>query len=145
MRNLFIIPVIIFIYIGCNRIETNDTLKKSDIKYIRSIGLLDSNEKIIKFYSQFKTRLAGNFFTDKRIATYWVDERNQSSPEIHNAYYSEVKSIDTVHYAGLTYSPYILVTKKDSTKFKVYIYGSKKSMESFLDNMVKTWKSNNTK
>jgi hypothetical protein len=145
MRNLIIIPFIIFFHIGCNRIETNDTLKKSDIKYIQSLGLLDSNEKIIKFYSNFKTRLAGNFFTNKRIATYWIDERDQNNPEIHNAYYSEVKAIDTVHYGGLTYSPYILVTKKDDSKFKVYIEGSKKSIGSFLDNMLKTWKSNNTK
>ena len=104
-----------------NHIETRDTLSKADIEYIQSLKLLDKGEKFCKFYSEYKKKVAGNFFTDKRIATYWIDERNKKKNKISFAFYPDIKSIDTVYEAGVTYSPYMLVTKKDNTKFKVSV------------------------
>ncbi len=65
--------------VGCsdNKIETDKTLSKADKQYIQSLKLLDTDEKVIKFYSEYKNKVAGNFFTDKRLAKYWVDERGE--------------------------------------------------------------------
>ncbi|MGO8056245.1 hypothetical protein, partial [Rhizobium leguminosarum] len=81
-------------------------LKKSDIVRIQNLNLLDPDETIIKFYSEYKKSVAGNFFTDKRMAKYWVDERDPTRNSWASAYYSEIKSIDTVYNAGLTFCPY---------------------------------------
>lgn len=63
-----------------------DTLEKTDIERIKKLDLLDRNEKIDKFYSEFKNEVAGNFLTDRRITKYWIDERDKtkdvSRPEI---------------------------------------------------------------
>ena len=63
---------------ACNHIETGDALSKTDIQRIQKLNLLDKGEKIYKFYSEFKNEVAGNFFTDKRIAKYWIDEKDKT-------------------------------------------------------------------
>src|SRR6187549_3450552 len=104
---------LIFCLVSCsdNKIETDKTLSKSDKDYIHSLKLLDSDENIYKFFSEYKNKVAGNFFTDKRLAKYWIDERDKSKNEINFAYYKDIKSIDTVYQADATYCPYMLVTK----------------------------------
>lgn len=76
MKKYLIIILTMLLLISCNKIETNQTLDKEDLKYIKSLNLLSDGENIYKFYSEYKKNVAGNFFTDKRIATYWIDERN---------------------------------------------------------------------
>ncbi len=124
---------------SCNHIVTGNNLSKSDIEYIQSLKLLDNDEKVYKFYSEFKKRNAGNFFTDKRIAKYWIDERDKEKNQLTFAFYKDIKSIDTVYNAGATYSPYMLVTKLDSTTFKVSVYGKKEEIKSFFEDALKTW------
>ena len=40
---------------------------------------------------------------------------------VASAFYSDIKSIDTVYNVDITYSPYMLVTKMDNSKFKVCV------------------------
>jgi hypothetical protein len=124
---------------SCNHIQTGDTLSRSDIEYIQNLHLLDQNEKIYKFYSEYKKKVAGNFFTNKRIAKYWIDERNKEKNQISFAFYPDIKSIDTVFNAGATYSPYMLVTKLDGTQFKVSVNGKKEEIKSFFEDAIKEW------
>lgn len=125
---------------SCNHIETGNSLKKSDIEYIQNLHLLDKGEKIYKFYSEFKKKNAGNFFTDKRIAKYWIDNRDKEKNQISFAFYPDIKSIDTVYNAGATYSPYMLVTKTDGTQFKVSVNGKKEEIKSFFEDALAQWK-----
>ena len=53
-----------------NKIETGKTLKSEDKVYIQSLNLLDKNEPVYKFYSEFNNSVAGNFFTDRRMAKF---------------------------------------------------------------------------
>lgn len=124
---------------SCNHIVPGDSLSRSDIEYIQGLGLLDKGEKIYKFYSEFKKKNAGNFFTDKRIAMYWIDGRNKEKNQISFAFYQDIKSIDTVYYAGATYTPYMLVKKTDSSQFKVSVDGKKEEVKSFFDDALKQW------
>jgi hypothetical protein len=134
--------VIILTSCSHNKIETNETLNKKDKEYIQSLNLLDNNEKIDKFYSEYKNKVAGNFFTDKRLAKYWTDERDKSKDKIMFAYYKDIKSIDTVYNADITYCPYMLVTKNDGTKFKVCVDGSKKEIKDFFEDALNKWTEN---
>jgi hypothetical protein len=76
MRNYFNVTFILLLLISCNKIENSKTLDKKDIEFIQSLGLLEDDEIIYGFYSEFKNSVAGNFFTDQRVASYWIDERN---------------------------------------------------------------------
>ncbi len=139
MRKTFIIFMLSFLF-SCNHIQTGDALSSADIQYIKSLHLLDQNEKIYKFYSEYKKKVAGNFFTNKRIAKYWIDERDKNKNQISFAFYPDIKSIDTVYNAGATYSPYMLVTKTDGTQFKVSVNGKKEEIKSFFEDALAQWK-----
>ena len=139
-RNYF--GLILFFLLSCNRIETGSTLRKSDIEYIQKLNLLDPGETIYKFYSEFKKEKAGNFFTNKRIAMYWIEDRNKEKNEISFAFYPDIKSIDTVYNPGASYCPYMLVTRLDSTQFKVCANGKREEVRSFFEEAIKLWLQN---
>ena len=102
----------------------------------------EGTEKVQKFYSEFRKKNADNFYTNKRIATYWIDERNKEKNEISFAFYPNIKSIDTFYDAGITYSPYMLITKFDNTQFKVSVSGKKEHVKSFFEDTLQQWKEN---
>jgi hypothetical protein len=142
MARNWLFLVVLFLF-SCNRIETGDSLHPSDIAYIKKLNLLDSDETIYKFYSEARIKAAGNFFTNKRMAKYWIDDFNSEKDEVNFAYYPDIKSIDTVYYAGLTWCPYMLVTKTDGSKFKVCVEGRHEQIKSFFEDALKLWRQNN--
>jgi hypothetical protein len=133
--------VVLILLCAChNGIQTDNTLSTTDKNYIHNLGLLDSDEEIIKFNSQLNNKVSGNFFTNKRVASYWMDERDKSKNRIASAFYSDIKSIDTNYMrTSLTYAPYLEVTRNDSTKFKVYVDGKKVEIQSFFEEAVQRW------
>lgn len=130
--------------VSCNKIESHKTLNQDDLTLIRSLNLLDHNETIVKFYSQNTKKTAGNFFTNKRVASYWIDTRNSQKNEANFAFYNDITKIDTVNFVGITYCPYALITKKDKNTFKVYVNGKKPEIKSFFEDLLFQWK-NSTK
>ena len=127
---------------ACNYIETGHSLKKADIERIQKLDLLDKDERIYKFYSEFKNEIAGNFFTDRRIAKYWIDEKDKKKDVAAFAFYPDINSIDTVYYAGATYSPYMLVTKTDGSQFKVCVDGKREEIKAFFEDALGRWTHN---
>lgn len=125
-----------------NKIETEKTLKPEVREYIQSLNLLDKDEPIYKFYSEFKKKVAGNFFTDRRMAKYWIDERDKTKNKIEFAYYPEILSIDTFYFAGATYCPYMLVKRKDNTAFKVSVDGKREDIKAFFEDAMQLWRQN---
>jgi hypothetical protein len=138
MKKVILYFMLSFLF-SCNHIETGNSLSKSDIEYIQSLKLLDNGENIYKYYSEFNKKNAGNFFTNKRIAKYWIDERDNEKNQLVFALYKDIKSIDTVYNAGTTYSPYMLVTKFDNTAFKVSVNGKRDEIKSFFEDALNTW------
>lgn len=132
MKKYLIIILTLFILISCNKINNRETLDKKDIELIKSLGLLEDDETIYSFYSQLKNSVAGNFFTDRRIASYWIDKRNSKRNIVKFAYYNEIVKIDTVYNVGVTYCPYMIVTPVNDSTFKVYVDGDKKEIRTFL-------------
>lgn len=143
MRNYFNVTLILLLLISCNKIENSKTLDKKDIEYIKNLGLLKEDETIYGFYSEFKNSVAGNFFTDQRVASYWIDERNSQKNEVKFAYYNEIKKIDTIYKVGITYSPYMLVTKANDSTFKVSVDGEKEGIKAFYEGVIREWKKRN--
>ena len=142
MKSILINFVSLVLLVSCNKIETNDTLNKSDISLIQDLNLIDENEKIIKFYSEYRKENSGNFFTNKRVAKYWIDKEDESKNVINSAFYKDIKSIDTVYNAGLTYCPYLMISKIDGTSFKISVEGDKTEVKSFFVDLLKEWDKN---
>lgn len=140
MRNYFNVTFILLLLISCNKIENSKTLDKKDIEYIKSLGLLEDDETIYGFYSEFKNSVAGNFFTDQRLASYWIDERDSNKNKVKFAYYNEIIKIDTVYNVGVTYSPYLLVTKTNDSTFRVSVDGEKEEIKAFYKGVIREWK-----
>jgi hypothetical protein len=128
---------------ACNQIESSKTLDQDDILRLKEMRLLEKDETVYKFYSEYRKDVSGNFFTDLRIATYWIDKRNSKKNEIEFAYYSDIANIDTVYYAGLTYTPYMLVTRKDSSNFRVSVDGEREEVKLFFETALREWKQKN--
>ena len=133
------VSFLFLLLLSCNSIKTGDKLTKYDILQIRKLGLLEENEKIIAFSSQSSNSVSGNFYTDKRIASYWQDEYNSAENEVNSAFYKDVISIDTVVYAGLTFAPYLIIMKKDSSSFKAYFDGEKSEVRKLFTDIFEKW------
>ena len=142
IRFFNLILILLFLSSCQNKIETNETLSNADLQRIKKIKLLENDEKIIQFYSEFKNKIAGNFYTNKRIANYWLDERDTLKNKVEFAYYKDIIKLEPFYKVGLTYCPYILVTKSNNETFKVCVDGTEKEKQSFYIEAVKIWKKN---
>jgi hypothetical protein len=134
------IASLLFLAACSNKIETDTSLKETDKAYIRSLHLLDREETIKKFYSQFKNKAGGNFITNKRIAAYWINERDKSKNTTNFAYYPDIIAIDTIYNVDFTYNPYLIITRTDSTRFNVYVGGKHNDIKAFFEDAISTWK-----
>ncbi|MGN6421327.1 MAG: hypothetical protein ACTHMC_27685 [Pseudobacter sp.] len=135
-------PTILLIavaFIACNKIKSGNELQDKETAYIRSLGLLQDQEQIIKFYSNYKFKNAGNFFTNKRIAKYWIDKKDSSKNEIIFAYYDDILSIDSTTNVPSSNCPYLLVTRKDKSQFKVFVNGKKPVVNAFFTEAIRKW------
>lgn len=103
--------------------------------------LLEAGEEIFLFDSQLRNSVSGNFISDKRIASYWMDER----PEKKSADFAFYPDIDTLiandMKGALTYAAYIEVVKKDSANsFKVYVDGDSAEVRTFFERAFTEWR-----
>ncbi len=126
--------------LGCKNGPLNGSdLTKSEIEYITKLGLLDPNEKIILFDSQSDFEISGNFFTEQRIASYWISDKNEES-DTNSAYFKDVDSLlltDLVN--DFSYASYITVYLEDGANFRVYIDADSAATYHFYDLAVENW------
>lgn len=129
-------------FISCHneKIESGETLKKETTDLIRSLGLLSDGEQIIKYYSNFDQSNAGSFFTNKRIAHYWLDKHDNRKNDTSFAYYPEIAEITMTKAVPDTYAPYMTITRKNNTQFRIYVEGSEKELGSFVEEAIWTWR-----
>jgi hypothetical protein len=145
----FILTVLITgtILLSCNHIARNGTeLSEADRDYIKGLGLLDDNEHVILFDSQSDLRTSGNFFSDKRIASYWIDKRDKAKSSFDFGLYSKIDTILTKDLSrALTYASYLEVVKHDGKTFKVYVDGDSAEVRAFFDRAILEWRSKNNR
>jgi hypothetical protein len=146
LTNYIIILFAVISFCSCkNNIETGATLSKQDVQFIQKLGLLDKNERIFKFYSEFKKSVAGNFYSNIRLASYWLDKQDSTKNKIEFAFYNDIIKIDTIYNAGATYCPFLLVTRRDGSNFKVCVDGKKEEITAFFNEALNKWKQNQSK
>ena len=114
-----IILILIVTFTSCGFF--NRELDQDGIEYIKSLGLLDNDEKIIWYVSLMDVKSSGNFLTNKRISSYWIYDRTKDKNHKYFVYLKDVDSItlkDLSH--TITYSSYINVYSKGKN-YKVYL------------------------
>ena len=124
---------------GCTRMYTGDQLSQDETKRIKELGRLDEDEKIYQFYSNNEgVDGEGNFYTAKRIGHYW---NYQHLKELQSARYQNIVRIAIAyHPPGDFVIPFLLVTRKDSTQFKIYVDGEDAEAKAFFNNCRVPWK-----
>ncbi len=141
MKKAFILSLlIIYSFYSCNRIKRADELSKADIDYLISLKLLNPGERIYKFYSEFKFKYSGNFFTDKGVAIYWIDKRDsEKNVKIYSSY-EEIVEMKPIYKVRLTYCPFIMIKKRDGGEFKLCADGSEEEIKDFFNSVITVWK-----
>ena len=119
--------------IGCSSpITKGEDLNESQIAYIKSLQLLDEGEKIIQFDSQSDFKQSGNFFTDKRIASYWIDD----DPDKHSIQFSLFEEVDSLSghnlKSSLLNASFLEVFLKSGGRFKVYVDSDSGEVSNFF-------------
>lgn len=129
--------------ISCDTgIKNGSELTKADLNYLQKIGLMTENEKVILFDSQLDHQTSGNIISDKRLASYWIDEKKKIN-NVNSALYSEIDTIFTKNLSNsLTYASYIKVVKKDNSTFKVHIDDKAEKTNKFFETAISEWKKN---
>jgi hypothetical protein len=133
------------IFWSCDHsVRTGTELSQTDRDYIKRLGLLGDNENIILFDGQSDFKTSGNFFSDKRIASYWIDKRNRTKSSVDFGLYSEIDTILTKDLSrALTYASYLEVVKHDGKTFKVYVDGDSTEVRTFFDRAISDWRIKN--
>jgi hypothetical protein len=127
---------------SCEKVYPGYQLSKKTIQRLHHLGLLDADERVYEFYTNVpdKAAGAGNFYTTKRLANYWLDSDKRKN-QLNSAYYSEIARIDTMYLdKSLTYISYMTVTKKDSSHFRVFVGGKKPIVRSFFEHAIAHWR-----
>jgi hypothetical protein len=113
--------------------------------FFESIGALHEDEKVLYFYSAgfLSYKEDGNFFTDRRVVSYW---RDPGPGEIHvdQAEYSDIQSIDPEFTDSYLEDSIVTITLKDDTQFSLYISNELGKDHVFYESLKHRWRLNKT-
>ncbi len=141
---LAIILPLVLMYACSTGVEPGSALSASDIAYIRSLGILDPTESIILFHSQSGESAlamqAGNFFTEKRIASYWIDRNDTTRNRVKSAMYNTIDTLVPVFDNSWPAGQYILVDLEGPNYFHCYVNGDDAAIRDFYNRVLEQWK-----
>jgi hypothetical protein len=118
--------------------KTEKNLPAEEVAYIRQLGLLEKGETISRYEGNLFGGHSGSFFTDRRIAGYWV---NDDEKETHSAFYPDIDSLTlTDKTQAVTLASYVTVYAADQSPFHVYIDLDSAGIHSFFNAAESAWK-----
>jgi len=134
---------LLLLAISCNHYYKNETnLSVDDLDYLNTLVLLDKDENIQLFETNGGLKgleTAGNFITNKRVVSYWIDGKNN---EIHSILYPQIDSIKVVnHIKTPPYASYIQIYGSNNN-FKVYVDADSTRTWLFFNTLINNWNSN---
>lgn len=121
MKFRYLLIVCLF-FIACKSApKTEEELTDSEVQYIKNLGLITNDEEILLFDSQSDFETSGNFFTNLRIASYWISDRAEEC-DTNSAFFKDVDSLQLTDLVNdFANASYITVYVEDGTTFHVYI------------------------
>jgi len=130
---------VIVMFSGCAR-ESDSGVSTKESAYLRELGVLSEGETVFFFASSSRFRQSGNFFTDQRVASYWIDDSDSSKTEKDYAWYSDVSDISVTYNDDWDLSHDITITRHDGTSFHVYVSTDREFARRFFDRLTEQWK-----
>lgn len=106
---------------------------------ILEMGILDKNEEIILFYPSYDNKRYGNFYTNKRIACYWLESKRKNENYVQSAYYSEIKSIELKYGDGFEFTSALIIELESGEKFNVYFNDTNENIDTLYKDVLKYW------
>ena len=147
MKNVVKIIVVfglISFLISCSSNNSNENnLTPHGIEYIKSTCALDKDETILLFgtnagFSGYKQ--SGNLITDKRVASYWIEDKVKT---VESSKYQEIDSIKlNDRITAITLSSSLMIYKSNGTKFELYIEADSSRLYSFYTKTIEVWYEN---
>ncbi|WP_295801482.1 hypothetical protein [Mucilaginibacter sp.] len=132
--------IIVSFFAACQPgVQKGAALSRIHINYIRRLGLLAGDEHIILFDSQYKIKVSGNFFTNRRLAAYWTDENDPAKSYINYAFYPDIDSIKRRYFKVSADVSYLEVYKSDGEKFRVFVKADSAATKCFFNSAVLMW------
>lgn len=125
--------------ISCSFLDS-ESLSDSDIQYINGLGLIDNGEEIVRISSTSFLKSEGNFITDKRLVSYWIDNDTTKSFKKF-AFYSDIIDIEAVDKSqSWTRASYLIIKKRDGSQFNLYVDGDSLRLNLFRQTAFDYWK-----
>lgn len=122
---------------SCDYTKDQDKVENVDLSYLESLGLLSKGEKLIWFDSQLTQKESGNFLSDKRIASYWMD---QNYPEKSYQSYFLMEVVDSVRLEdkskSISYASYFEVFSNGES-MKVYVEKESETLQKYMGEIEK--------
>ncbi len=143
--SLRLIICIAILSLACNGgVRSGSDLSSEEIEHIRDLGILDTNEVILVIHSQSGNirnpfLQAGNFVSDKRIASYWIDP-DSSETSVIAAYHSSIDTLTTHYNNGWPAGNYIKVDLVGPNWFNVYVNNDKEHARAFYEAALAAWR-----
>lgn len=136
MNRFVVFLVLMLIFVRCTPgIINGENLSTQELDYLTQLGLLEENEPVMVFSSSLKFRISGNFYTDRRIASYWQYDKSPKDNYIRSAKYQDIDTISLNYGDGFTKSAALVVGLKDGSSFNVYFDCEKKELEKIYQNV----------
>lgn len=140
-RKAIIAFALLFMLVGCDR-STSEGLSDKEQVYLQEMGLLSTDETVLFFDYATSPKQDGNFFTDQRVAAYWIDDYGRESETTkESARYDEITDISMTYAADWSYAHDITITRSDGSSFHVYVSSNKDYADEFLAAMKARWHS----
>jgi hypothetical protein len=121
-----------------DRNESN--LNAKDLEFIQKTCNLNKDETIILFetnagFQGYKQ--GGNFITNKRVATYWIEENNKT---VESAYFHEIDSILLNNKVlAVTYASSLVIYKNDGLSFELFVDADSTRLYDFYNKTIEVW------
>ena len=129
-----------FNIIPSSQIVSGDKLIDRDIKFLKYIGGLTGEETIEYFYSAglFSIEEDGNFYTKKRVVSYWEDTDTKETM-VESAEYSDISSIETNYSTNFMQDTEITIMRNDGTGFRLIVSSEMKKDIIFVAGLNQFW------
>lgn len=137
-KHIILLIITIMLLTGCGR-QSDSGLSSQEEAYLEALGLLSKDETVLFFDSSTKFERSGSFFTDQRVASYWLDLHTPAKSQKSSALYRDVANISLRYAADWTYAHDILIELEDGTSFHVYVSSDKDFANNFFKTLTSTW------
>lgn len=124
--------VILILVIGCESNSIINDLSEKQYETIYKITGRFPEEEIYRFYSCLDLESCGNFFSNKRVVSYWITDKEQ---RIDSCRINKVDSIKLILNHDIIHTHFIEIYYGDNKSFTLHFKGTKEELEEVFDEL----------